>query len=65
MCAHCSKPLVRGVEPDAERAWCSAACMRAWDAEHPEEAVGWVPVDDMTGTQRAELLAMLGFGVRC
>lgn len=65
MCSHCGKALSKGDGPKSIRSWCNQECMDAWDKANPEEAAGWIRVERMTPTQRAELDAMLGRGKKC
>lgn len=63
-CAHCEAPLATNGIP-SERGWCDEACLDAWYSANPEEAKGWIRVEDLTPEQRAELDALIGRGVAC
>lgn len=66
-CAYCGNHFAQPDGPPmvCERAWCSPTCRDAWWAENPEEAEGWIRVEDLSPIHCAELEALIGKGEPC
>lgn len=62
-CAWCAKRM-RGDSPPGNRYWCNRLCLASWEAAHPEEATGWVEVEDLSPLQHAELVALIGLATK-
>jgi len=60
-CSHCGKHLAH----DDKRlicteAWCSDACLSAWEDADPARKEGWVSLSDITPERQRELFAASG-----
>lgn len=64
-CSHCGEPVDIRDATHASKLWCSATCRDGWWAAHPEEAAGWVRVEDLSAEQLALVEATLGLGAKC
>ncbi len=64
-CAQCGKVYGQpreGVPLGSTITWCGDVCHDAWMTAHPEEAKGWIKVEDLNAADRAELDWILAGG---
>lgn len=63
-CRHCGQPLTPNAGPKTDLAWCSDACLKAWEAEDPTRSQGWVSVSDLTPEKLREAFSASGLDMK-